>query len=363
MARDGSGVYSRPANTTAVAGEVITAAKYESRIQEIEADLNIDRPIQAGGTGASSAADARANLGIGGLAKLDATTAPTANDDSGDGYGVGSLWLDVTNDVAYVCLDATASAAVWKKILAESDNITVGTVSASGQIGSNTTVRWNADSGSAYGEALFDGSNHILRGLTGSFLYNYNTGSSSVHLFYTDGGTTARWRLNSTNLTPIANGSDDIGEGARRVDTIYLVNSPDVSSDRRLKEEIQPFSDAELDAWGRIQWRKYKLVKELQANPQKARWRAGLIAQDIVQAFADEGLNALEYAVVKHNQWGPVTDDVTGEIIGPPGEEYSVDYAQAAAFDAAWARRENDRRISELEEKLASFDNLGDIDE
>lgn len=48
------------------------------------------------------------------LSKTDATTAPTINDDSGDGYAVGSLWVDVTNDLAYVCVDATAGAAVWR---------------------------------------------------------------------------------------------------------------------------------------------------------------------------------------------------------------------------------------------------------
>jgi hypothetical protein len=42
-----------------------------------------------------------------------ASTAPTANDDSGDGYTVGSRWIDTTNDKEYVCLDATATAAVW----------------------------------------------------------------------------------------------------------------------------------------------------------------------------------------------------------------------------------------------------------
>jgi len=45
--------------------------------------------------------------------KFDATTAPTANEDSGDGYAVGSRWIDITNDKEYVCLDSTATAAVW----------------------------------------------------------------------------------------------------------------------------------------------------------------------------------------------------------------------------------------------------------
>tara|TARA_B110000285_G_scaffold201514_1_gene236202 strand:- start:911 stop:1483 length:573 start_codon:yes stop_codon:yes gene_type:complete len=47
------------------------------------------------------------------LNKVDATTAPTADDDSGDGYEVGSVWIDVTNNVAYTCVDATATSAVW----------------------------------------------------------------------------------------------------------------------------------------------------------------------------------------------------------------------------------------------------------
>ena len=52
---------------------------------------------------------------VGTLNKSDATTAPTANEDAGDGYSVGSVWIDVTNDKAYVCVDATSTAAVWKQ--------------------------------------------------------------------------------------------------------------------------------------------------------------------------------------------------------------------------------------------------------
>lgn len=44
-----------------------------------------------------------------------ATTAPTVNDDEGDGYKVGSRIWDITADEEYVCLDPTAGAAVWEK--------------------------------------------------------------------------------------------------------------------------------------------------------------------------------------------------------------------------------------------------------
>jgi hypothetical protein len=41
------------------------------------------------------------------------TTAPTVNDDSGDGYAVGDRWIDETNNKEYVALDVTLGAAVW----------------------------------------------------------------------------------------------------------------------------------------------------------------------------------------------------------------------------------------------------------
>lgn len=45
--------------------------------------------------------------------KLDATVAPTVNNDIDEGYTVGSRWVDVTADKEYVCLDNTDGAAVW----------------------------------------------------------------------------------------------------------------------------------------------------------------------------------------------------------------------------------------------------------
>lgn len=45
--------------------------------------------------------------------KLDATAAPTVNNDVDEGYTVGSRWFDITNDKEYVCLDNTDGATVW----------------------------------------------------------------------------------------------------------------------------------------------------------------------------------------------------------------------------------------------------------
>jgi hypothetical protein len=53
--------------------------------------------------------------------KVNATAAPDADDDaSGTGgngtFAVGSLWVDTTADAAYICVDSTATAAVWNPV-------------------------------------------------------------------------------------------------------------------------------------------------------------------------------------------------------------------------------------------------------
>lgn len=47
--------------------------------------------------------------------KRDATTAPKVTDDSASGFRVGSVFVDVTNDRSYRCLDASVGAAVWRE--------------------------------------------------------------------------------------------------------------------------------------------------------------------------------------------------------------------------------------------------------
>jgi hypothetical protein len=64
MPRDGNQVWSPPAGTTATPNTLIESNKYNALVSDLTALANEARPIAAGGTGASTAAAARTNLGL-----------------------------------------------------------------------------------------------------------------------------------------------------------------------------------------------------------------------------------------------------------------------------------------------------------
>lgn len=59
--------------------------------------------------------DYLASLGISGLNNISATMDPAVTDDSGDGYTVGSRWVNVTADTHWIALDVTVGAAIWEQ--------------------------------------------------------------------------------------------------------------------------------------------------------------------------------------------------------------------------------------------------------
>jgi len=44
---------------------------------------------------------------------LEGSAAPDANDDVTLGFSEGSIWIDSTNEDAYVCIDNSVGAAKW----------------------------------------------------------------------------------------------------------------------------------------------------------------------------------------------------------------------------------------------------------
>ena len=80
----------------------------DDHIRLIKAVLLATFPNITGAVGASQASLIKHNYAAG--------AAPTVNDDSGDGYTEGSIWVNLASDQAYILVDDTVGAAVWKPL-------------------------------------------------------------------------------------------------------------------------------------------------------------------------------------------------------------------------------------------------------
>jgi hypothetical protein len=138
MPRDGSNIYHRPVGTDAVTDTTIESTKYNSNVADVEQDLNLPRPIVAGGTGASDATQAMQNL-KGELAQqvvtnystfafapgsfysaAGATGAPTANAFTGICYAsdvtaspIASMTLEARDNTTGILYYKQMTAGVW----------------------------------------------------------------------------------------------------------------------------------------------------------------------------------------------------------------------------------------------------------
>lgn len=126
--------------------------------------------LVGGGSSAPTRADVIAVLYV------ENASAPTINDDVGDGYVVGTRWLTPTDE--YVCLDDTAADAVWKCTTTSSVTVTADDVSATAHAQlTGTTVQSQltsiADQLAALSVVVYlfmriDGHNSVLDGFDGS---------------------------------------------------------------------------------------------------------------------------------------------------------------------------------------------------
>lgn len=79
-------------------------------------DLSVRDPAPYGAAGAAWQANFKELADRIGPCNFTATVAPTANDDTGDGYATGSLWYDTVAKTLYWCASANAGAADWLPI-------------------------------------------------------------------------------------------------------------------------------------------------------------------------------------------------------------------------------------------------------
>lgn len=184
-------------------------------------------------------------------------------------------------------------------------------------------------------------------------------------------GTSKNLYYNFFNTAFVAGSAVDLGESAFQWKDAYLQNSPIVSSDERLKQDIEEIPEAVFRAWGRVGFKQYRFKEAVTAKGDSARKHVGVIAQQILSAFEAEGLDATKYGIVCHDEWEDqyqyetVTDaeavlDAEGEVLVPEkthqekrfvkaaGDVWTVRYEEALALETAYQRW----RLSKIEAAL-----------
>ena len=131
-------------------------------------------------------------------------------------------------------------------------------------------------------------------------------------------GATNRWRLAyDGDLFPFADNSYNIGSVTYRVKNITTANAVTVSSDGRYKTEVRPLSEVEKVVAVKLKSlvKTYKLLSDVAERGVAAPTHIGVVAQEVVEAFASEGLDAHTYGIIHLEE-----------------EMYGVRYEQLLAF-------------------------------
>ena len=195
-------------------------------------------------------------------------------------------------------------------------------------------------------ETRSNGETYVSRSGTPMAL-NRNSSDGVLLNFYKDGsgvGSIATWsgelaigRLNcalkfddsvnrikphSVSTDSVRDNVIDMGSSSARFDDIYATNSSIQTSDRNEKQDIAALTDAEkrVAVAARGLLRKFRWKSAVAEKGDEARTHFGIIAQDLQAAFADEGLDAGDYAMFISSTW---TDEETGEERTRLGVRYS----------------------------------------
>lgn len=160
--------------------------------------------------------------------------------------------------------------------------------------------------------------------------------------------------VTTTALTGAGDNVQSLGAPGQRFTTVYAGTGTINTSDERTKQQIGAIPDAWLDAWGDVEWCRFKFNDAVEAKGDAARWHIGVIAQRVRDVFASHGLDATDIGLLCHDEWAatPAIEEqqnADGDVVvpatpaKPAGDLWSVRMAECQALEAAWMRRELQR--------------------
>jgi hypothetical protein len=131
-------------------------------------------------------------------------------------------------------------------------------------------------------------------------------------------------------------GTDNVwssGGASFRWSVVYAATGAINTSDAREKQQVRSLSDAEKAVAVHLKSliRAFKWNDAVAKKGSAARIHVGVMAQDVEAAFAAEGLNGFDYAVLCYDEWDAELDD-DGNVLTSAGNRYGVRHDQLFAF-------------------------------
>ena len=217
----------------------------------------------------------------------------------------------------FTCVDRTlktfpVSSTASYRIADDNGTYTMGRITLVGNDTNNySLISFESNTGTAVDSIICDNTNH-----------NINVYSNGVLASVT----------NSSSISPGVDNTINLGSGSKRYGTVYAATGTINTSDRREKQQIQDLTTAERAVAVKLKTliKSFKFNSAVAENGDQARIHFGVIAQDVISAFALEGLDATKYALLCYDQWDETVDE-EGKVT-PAGDRYGVRYDELLAF-------------------------------
>lgn len=162
--------------------------------------------------------------------------------------------------------------------------------------------------------------NIVLRNSSGGAQY-FDSQTGAFHFRNFGSANAVVFSMTTASLAPGADNARSLGTASLRFSTVFAATGTISTSDAALKKHIGRVPETWLDAWGAVEWCRYRFRGG-------RRWHVGLVAQRVRDVFADHGLDACALGLL-------CRDDVPGG-----GERWGLRYEECLALEAIWVRRE-----------------------
>ena len=159
--------------------------------------------------------------------------------------------------------------------------------------------------------------------------------------------------LYASSWAPITDNNMPLGSSALRWSEVYAGTDAINTSDAREKVNLSDPDEALMRAWGKVNFKAFQFTDAVEKKGENARIHFGVIAQQVAEAFASEGLDASRYALFCHDAWDDEweeQEDGTKVLVTPAGDRYGIRYSEALALECAYQRW----RLDKLEAKLSN---------